>query len=40
LAKVLENAGDISYSDLIEQVCRHALIHPKQNQGCDLELAA
>jgi putative transposase len=37
---VPENAGDISYSDLIEQVCRHALIHPKQNQGCDLELAA
>jgi len=37
---VPENAGGISYSDLIEQVCRHALIHPKQNNGCDLELAA
>jgi hypothetical protein len=35
-----EKAGDISYSDLMEQVCRHALIHPKQNSGCDLELAA
>jgi putative transposase len=37
---VPENAGGISHSDLIEQVCRHALIHPKQNRGCDLELAA
>jgi hypothetical protein len=37
---VPENAGGISYSDLIEQVCRHGLIHPKQNNGCDLELAA
>jgi putative transposase len=37
---VPENAGGISYSDLIEQVCCHALIHPKQNNGCDLELAA
>jgi putative transposase len=37
---VPENAGGISYSDLIEQVCRHVLIHPKQNSGCDLELAA
>ena len=37
---VPENAGTISYSDLIEQVCRHALIHPKQNRECDLELAA
>jgi putative transposase len=35
-----ENAGDISYSDLIEQVCRHALIHPKQKSEADLELAA
>jgi putative transposase len=37
---VPENAGTISYSDLIEQVCRHALIHPKQNSPADLELAA
>ena len=37
---VPENAGGISYSDLIEQVCRHALIHPKQNGETDLELAA
>jgi len=37
---VPENAGGISYSDLIEQVCRHGLIHPKQNRGCDLKLAA
>ena len=37
---VPENAGGISYSDLIDQVCRHALIHPKQNNDCDLELAA
>jgi hypothetical protein len=37
---VPEKAGDISYSDLMEQVCRHALIHPKQNSGCDLEFAA
>ena len=37
---VPENAGTISYGDLIEQVCRHALIHPKQNCACDLELAA
>lgn len=37
---VPEKAGDISHSDLIEQVCRHALIHPRQNHGCDLELAA
>jgi putative transposase len=37
---VPENAGGISYSDLIEQVCRHALIHPKQNCECDLELVA
>ncbi len=37
---VPENAGTISYSDLIEQVCRPALIHPKQNSECDLELAA
>ena len=40
LKYVPENAGGISYSDLIEQVCRHGLIHPKQNNGCDLELAA
>jgi putative transposase len=37
---VPENAGTISYSDLIEQVCRHALIHPKQNSECDLDIAA
>jgi putative transposase len=37
---VPEKAGGISHSDLIEQVCRHGLIHPKQNNGCDLELAA
>ena len=37
---VPENAGGISYSDLIEQVCRHALIHPKQNSEHDLDLAA
>jgi putative transposase len=37
---VPENAGVISYSDLIEQVCRHALIHPKQNRKAELELAA
>jgi putative transposase len=37
---VPEKAGGISYSDLIEQVCRHALIHPKQNREADLELAA
>ena len=37
---VPENVGGISYSDLIEQVCRHALIHPKQNSEVDLELAA
>jgi len=37
---VPENAGTISYCDLIEQVCRHALIHPKQKIECDLELAA
>lgn len=35
-----EKAGDISYSDLMEQVCRHALIHPKQNDAVELELAA
>jgi putative transposase len=37
---VPENAGGISYSDLIEQVCRPVLIHPKQNREADLELAA
>ena len=37
---VPQNAGDISYSDLIEQVCRHALIHPKQNGEVQLECAA
>jgi putative transposase len=37
---VPENAGDISYSDLIEQVCCHALIHPRQKSEADLELAA
>ena len=37
---VPEKAGIISYSDLIEQVCRHALIHPKQNSEADLEVAA
>jgi putative transposase len=35
-----ENAGGISYSKLIAQVCRHSLIHPKQNKRCDLEHAA
>jgi hypothetical protein len=44
ISKVLkcvpEKAGGISYSDLIEQVCRPTLIHPKPNKGCDLELAA
>jgi putative transposase len=39
LKYVPENAGDISYSDLIEQVCRHALIHPKQKSEADLEFA-
>jgi putative transposase len=37
---VPEKAGAISYPDLIEQVCRPALIHSKPNNGCDLELAA
>ena len=37
---VPENAGGISYSDLIEQVCRPAMIHPKQKSEADLELAA
>ncbi len=37
---VPENAGDISYSALVEQVCRPALIHPKQNSQTELELAA
>ena len=37
---VPENAGGISYSDLIEQVCRPALIHPKQKSATDLQLAA
>ena len=37
---VPENAGGISYCDLIELVCRHALIHPKQNSETELELAA
>ena len=37
---VPENAGDISYPDLIEQVCRHALVHPKQNSEHNLDLAA
>lgn len=40
LKYVPENAGDISCSDLIEQVCRHALIHPKQNSEPDLAFAA
>ncbi len=44
LAEVLkcfpEKAGAISYSDLIEQVCRPVLIHPKQNSETALELAA
>ena len=37
---VPENAGSISYPDLIEQVCRHGLIHPKQTCEGDLELVA
>jgi hypothetical protein len=37
---VPENTGGISYSDLIERVCRHALIHPKQQSEAELELAA
>ena len=37
---VPENAGGISYFDLIEQVCRHALIHPKQIGEAQLERAA
>lgn len=37
---VPESAGDISCSDLMEQVCRHALIHPKRNSAAELELAA
>ena len=37
---VPENAGVISCSDLIEQVCRHALIHPKPNSEEELDLAA
>ena len=37
---VPENAGAISCSDLIEQVCRHTLIHPKQNSDEDLARAA
>jgi putative transposase len=37
---VPENAGGISYSDLIEQVCRPVLIHPKQKSEAELELAA
>lgn len=37
---VPEKAGGISCSDLIEQVCRHALIHPKQIEATELELAA
>jgi len=40
LKYVPDAAGTISYSDLIEQVCRHALIHPKQNNNCELERAA
>jgi len=36
----MEKAGTISYSDLIEQVCRHALIHPKQKRTAPLERAA
>ena len=35
-----EKAGLISYSDLIEQVCRPGLIHPKQNGQTELEFAA
>ena len=35
-----EKAGIISYSDLIEQVCRHALIHPRQHREAELKLAA
>lgn len=37
---VPEKAGIISYSELIEQVCRHALIHPRQNREVTLERAA
>jgi putative transposase len=37
---VPENAGAISCSDLIAQVCRHALIHPRQNRAAELEFAA
>jgi putative transposase len=32
-----QKAGSISYSDLIEQVCRPALIHPKQNRAAELQ---
>jgi putative transposase len=35
-----EKAGLISYADLIEQVCRPVLIHPRQNGAAELELAA
>lgn len=40
LKYVPEKAGLISYSDLIEQVCRHALIHPRQSREVELERAA
>ena len=37
---VPEKAGDISYSDLILQVCRPGLIHPRQKCEAALKLAA
>jgi putative transposase len=40
LKYIPEKAGAISYFDLIEQVCQHTLIHPKQNRAAELERAA
>ena len=37
---VPEKPDGITCSDLIEQVCRRAFIHPRQNSETDLELAA
>lgn len=35
-----EKAGIISCADLIAQVCRHALIHPRRKRETELEMAA
>jgi putative transposase len=37
---VPEKPDGITCSDLLEKVCRRAFIHPRQNSGTDLEMAA